>query len=45
MKTFQCPLCKLHYTEEKWARQCEAFCRKYKSCSLEITRNALENRK
>ncbi|MBS3132810.1 hypothetical protein J4470_01615 [Candidatus Woesearchaeota archaeon] len=44
MKTYQCSVCNFHYTEEKWAKECEDFCRKHSSCSLEITKHALENK-
>lgn len=37
-KLFQCPECGLHYTDEAIAKQCEAWCKQYKSCNLEITK-------
>lgn len=37
---FTCKECDLAYSEKKWALACEEFCRKNKSCSLEITRHA-----
>ena len=40
---YVCPECKLHYMEESWAKKCESWCRKYKTCNLEITAHAFEN--
>ncbi len=45
MKTFECKECNFNYETEELAKKCEAFCRKYKSCSIEITRHAIESRK
>ncbi len=42
-RTYQCPECGLHYKEEKYANQCETWCKKYKSCNLDITRHAIES--
>ena len=41
---FECPECKLKYREKKWAKACEAWCREHKSCNLEITAHAEENK-
>ena len=38
---YQCEICKFYYKDEKWAQKCEEFCKKYKSCSLEITKHAI----
>ncbi|MEM1574500.1 MAG: hypothetical protein QW755_00220 [Nitrososphaerota archaeon] len=35
-----CEECKLKYKEKIWAEKCEEWCRKYKSCNLEITKHA-----
>lgn len=43
MPVFACPICGFHYDDEKWAKECENWCRAHSSCSLEITKNALEN--
>ncbi len=40
-KYFKCEACGLLYRERKWAERCEDFCRKNKSCSLEIIRHAV----
>ncbi|MBI2675814.1 MAG: hypothetical protein HYX24_05115 [Candidatus Aenigmarchaeota archaeon] len=37
----KCEECGLLYRERKWAERCEAYCRKHKSCSLEIIGHAL----
>jgi len=39
---FKCEECNFYYVEEEWAKKCEEFCRKYKSCSLEITKHAVK---
>lgn len=39
-KTFACPVCKLKYEEEDWAKKCEAWCTEHKSCNLEIIQHA-----
>lgn len=38
---FQCPECGLEYKEKEWAEKCETWCKKYKSCNLEITKHAV----
>jgi predicted ATP-dependent serine protease len=37
---FQCEECGFLYKEKSWAEKCEAFCRKYNSCSLDIIKHA-----
>jgi len=37
-----CEECKLRYSEKEWAEKCEAWCKKYKSCNLEITKHAVK---
>jgi hypothetical protein len=37
---FQCTECGLHYKEREWKEKCEAWCRVYHSCNLEITAHA-----
>ena len=41
-KYYQCEICKFYYKEKKWAEKCEDFCKKYKSCSLEITKHSVK---
>ena len=39
----QCEECGLKYIDKKWAEKCEAWCKKYKSCNLEIIDHAIKN--
>lgn len=39
-KTFVCPECKLEYDDKEWKDKCEAFCKKFKSCNLDIISHA-----
>jgi len=39
---YVCEECWLVYRERRWAEQCEEFCSKYHSCSLEITKHAVQ---
>lgn len=40
-KLYKCPECGLEYKEKEWAEKCQVWCRKNKSCNLEITRHAI----
>lgn len=42
-KLYQCEECGLKYSEKEWAEKCEAWCKKYKSCNLEIIDHAIKN--
>jgi predicted ATP-dependent serine protease len=42
---YQCGECGLHYADKAWAEKCEAWCREYRSCSVEITERAEENKR
>jgi len=37
-----CEECNFAYSNKDTARECEAYCKKYKSCSLEITKKAIK---
>ncbi len=37
-----CEKCKLKYYGKIWAEKCEDWCKKYKSCNLEITKHAIK---
>ncbi len=37
-----CEECQFAYSDGGTAKQCEDFCKKYKSCSLEITKKAIK---
>ncbi len=41
-KYFQCDICKFYYKTKALAQECENFCNKYNSCSLEITKHAVK---
>ena len=40
-KLYQCEECGLKYSDKEWAEKCEAWCKKYKSCNLEIIDHAI----
>lgn len=39
---YTCPECNFKYEDKVWADKCEAWCKKYKSCSIEITKHAIQ---
>ncbi len=41
---YQCEECGFDYTEREreWAEKCEAWCKKNKSCNLEIIKHAVK---
>ena len=39
-KEYQCGICKFKYLEKKWAEKCYKWCKKNKSCNLEIIKHA-----
>lgn len=41
-RVYQCEECGLLYKDSSWAEKCEAWCRKNRSCSLEITRHSVK---
>lgn len=40
---YQCEECGLFYKEKNWAEKCEAWCRKNKSCNLNIIKHAVKD--
>lgn len=42
MNYFKCSACGFFYKERQLAQKCEDFCKEYKSCNLEITKNAVK---
>ncbi len=39
---YQCPICKLHFTEENIKQQCEAWCSTHDSCNLQVASQSVE---
>ena len=39
---FICESCGFAYPTQELAKRCEAYCREYRSCSLEITQHAVK---
>ncbi|MDP3742501.1 MAG: hypothetical protein Q8R15_04250 [Candidatus Micrarchaeota archaeon] len=39
---YKCSECGLKYREKETAKKCEAFCKKYNACSLEIIKHAVK---
>lgn len=39
---YKCPECGFDYAEKKWAKKCQAWCKQYKSCNLEIIQRAIK---
>ncbi|MEK6903223.1 MAG: hypothetical protein AABW64_01080 [Nanoarchaeota archaeon] len=39
---FKCSICGFFYKEEQLAQRCEDWCKKHKSCNLEITEHAVK---
>jgi len=40
---FVCEECEFSYKNRDIAQKCEDWCRKHKSCNIEITKNAVVN--
>ena len=38
---YKCSECGFEYREKEWAEKCKNWCSKYKSCNLEITKQAI----
>lgn len=41
---YQCKECGLHYKDKETAEKCEAWCKEHKTCNVEITNQAEENK-
>lgn len=41
---YQCEECGFSYENKELAEKCEAWCKEHKSCNLEITSYAIENK-
>lgn len=42
LKYYECPECGLFYRKEEQAKKCEEWCKLYKSCNLDITKDAVK---
>ena len=40
-ENYQCEACGFYYEQENLAQRCEGWCKKYKGCSLDITKHAV----
>ena len=43
-KFYQCEECKFIYKDKSWAEKCEEWCKKTKSCNLDITKHAINKK-
>ncbi len=41
---YTCPECGLSYNKKDLAKRCEDWCKKHKSCNLEITKQAVNKK-
>ncbi len=37
-----CEECNFAYKDKEWAKKCEAWCKKYHSCNIDITKHAVQ---
>ena len=44
-KIYECEECKLRYKNRKYAKKCEEWCKKNKSCNIDITKYAIINKR
>lgn len=44
IKCYYCEECELVYQDKKKAYECEEWCRKHKSCNIEITKYAFKSK-
>ncbi len=42
-KLFVCEECLFRYRDEDWAKKCELWCKRHKSCNIGITKHAITN--
>ena len=43
-KVYQCEECRLIYEDNKWADKCEKWCRKNRSCNLNIVKHSINKK-
>ena len=41
-KIYVCELCDFKYKERKWAKACEDWEKKYKSCNIKVIKHAIQ---
>ena len=41
-KRYKCEECGLEYWEQKWAKECQAWCIEHKSCNIEVIKHAIK---
>jgi len=39
---YQCEECGFKYVDKEWAEKCQEWCKKHKSCNLEIIEHAVK---
>jgi len=39
---YQCEICLMYYESEKFAKECEDFCKKFKSCNVNLIKHAVK---
>jgi len=39
---YECEICLLKYKDKRLAKKCQEWCKKYKSCNLDITKFAVK---
>jgi len=44
-KKYKCKECSFYYKTKSLAEKCEKWCKKYKSCNIEITKHSIKNEK
>lgn len=42
---WKCSICSLKYKKKEYASRCEKWCRKHRSCNLEITQHSVDRKK
>ncbi len=40
---YQCKECSLWYKDKKISEECQSWCKKHKSCNLEIIKHSIKN--
>ena len=44
-KIYKCPECGLSYVDKEMAVKCEEWCKKHKTCNVEIIKHSVEHKK